>query len=263
MTQQHTGTALDVFNSGPSVFNGGAFPQDARNPVTTPNPSSDDPYLGFFPIVKTVDAVPSAIATNNLATVQVPVAATPLTLTAGTGITSSGGNFYIDGIPAANPTTDISKLVGRNVRITSVGNDSSATASVLGIDIYGVVMHETLTLTNASVVSGKKAFKAITSITPAGTLSGSNVSVGTGDVYGFPMRSDFFSDGLIFWNTALITATTGYLAAVTTDPATATTGDVRGTYAVQSASDATKRLIMYQTYKSFTTVATMFGVTQF
>jgi len=39
-------------------------------------------------------------------------------------------------------------------------------------------------------------------------------------------------------NNAAITATTGYVATVVTT-ATATTGDVRGTYALQTASDGT------------------------
>lgn len=263
MVQQHLGTAIDVFNSGPSVFNGGAMPQDPRNPISTPNPAADDPYLGFYPMVNTLNVVPSAISAVNISVAAVPVAATPLTLVAGTGITLSGGNYYIDGVPAANPTTDITKLVGRNLRFTSVGNDSGATVAIVGIDIYGVAMHETVTLSNATIASGKKAWKAITSITPAGSLSGSNLSVGTGDVYGFPLIANTFPEIFIFWNNALITSSTGFTVPDATNPATGTTGDVRGTYALQSASDATKRLVFYQTYKSLATVASMFGITQF
>jgi hypothetical protein len=51
---------------------------------------------------------------------------------------------------------------------------------------------------------------------------------------------------------------------VTTSPATTTTGDVRGTYAVQSATDKTKRLFFYQNppVTNIGSVAGLFGVTQ-
>lgn len=219
-----------------------------------------------------VDQVPSTISAVNIAASQTPVAATALTLvsTSGAGITVASsatnrvtgavttGLLAIDGVPgvvtystAASGSQvvqsyDPTKAVARNIRITSVGNDSSATFKVTGFDVYGTLMTETITGANATIASGKKAFKFVQSIVPAGTLSGSAVTVGTGDVYGFPMRSDNFAYVSIYWNSALITATTGYLAAVTTSPATSTTGDVRGTYAVQSASDATKRLVIFE-----------------
>ena len=87
---------------------------------------------------------------------------------------------------------------------------------------------------------------------------------------GFPLRIDTFSDAQIFWNSALITASTGFTAAVTTDPATGTTGDVRGKYGVQSASDGTKKLVLRVTPKPSALAATnglsmtgLLGVTQF
>jgi hypothetical protein len=88
--------------------------------------------------------------------------------------------------------------------------------------------------------------------------------VNTTDIYGFPLRSDFFGDVAINYNATGITANTGYVAAVTTSPATTTTGDVRGTYAVQSAADGSKRLLIRQfvTPVNATTVTGLFGVTQ-
>ncbi|MDE2102983.1 MAG: hypothetical protein KGL39_37410 [Patescibacteria group bacterium] len=241
------------------------------------------PMSGIYVVV---DQVPSAISAVNIAAAQVPVANTALTLvsTSGAGITvkssainritgSTASNLLaIDGVAATqtyagtalgnaqiqayDPTTSVS----RNVRITSVGNDSTATFKVTGYDIYGTLMTETITGANASIASGKKAFKYILNIVAAGTLSGSNVSVGTGDVYGFPMRADFFTYQDIYWNNALITASTGFVAAVTTNPATSTTGDVRGTYAVQSASDGTKKLTIFQSL-SPANIGTNTGVT--
>lgn len=260
-----------------------------------------DPRLGYFPggndanpvngfaatgTYAIIDQAPSQLAANNIAAAQVPVAATPMTLVSasGAGITvaSSVTNFAtgqivtgllaIDGAPGlvsfgtnASPSLyDPTKALSRNLRFTSVGNDSSGTVTIVGYDIYGLRMTETVTLSNATVASGKKSFKFVQSITPGGTLSGSNLSVGTGDVYGFPLRIDDFVYSEIYWNGALITANTGFLAAVTTSPATATTGDVRGTYAVQSASDGTKKLQVFTDIKvaNLGSSTGLFGVTQ-
>ena len=91
-----------------------------------------------------------------------------------------------------------------------------------------------------------------------------NYSVGTTDIYGLPLRSDNFGDLAINYNATGITASTGYVAAVTTSPATTTTGDVRGTYALQSAADASKRLVVRQfvTPANMGSVSGLFGVTQ-
>ena len=222
-----------------------------------------------------VDQVPSALTTTGIAAAQVPVSGTPLTLLAATagGITvltapvvvwASGntipvGALAIDSLPGlvqlgnlAQLSTGVTRLnaydptkaVSRAVTITSVGNDSAATVTVSGADLYGYPQTQTLAMGNAAAVTTTKTFKFIYSITPTGTLSGSNVSVGQADVYGFPMLAKSWGAYVsIFWNNAAITANTGFVAPDTTSPATASTGDVRGTYALQSSpSDGTKRL---------------------
>ena len=258
---------------GPLASYAGSSLLDSRNGYD-PGQADSNPiyqwcYSGQF---VTVDQVPSTISAVNIAASQTPVAGTPLTLvsTTGAGITvgvtainrvtgaSVSNLLAIDG--AAGIVTfaaaasgsqimqayDPTKAIARNVRITSVGVDTGATFKVSGYDIYGTPMTETITGASATVASGKKAFKYISSIGPAGTLSGSAVTVGTGDVYGLPIRADSFFYQQIVWNNAGITATTGFVAAVTST-ASSTTGDVRGTYNVQSASDGTKRLICFQT----------------
>lgn len=272
---------------GPSTFWGGTALFDLRMGYL-PGGNYTDKIYGFIHsgTFCVLDQAPSALSAVNIAAAQVPVAATPLTLvsSSGAGITvnqtvmnpATGQNvtglLVIDGLPgyltfgtnASLAMYDPTKAIARNLRFTSVGNDSAATATIVGYDIYGFRMTETVTLSNATVASGKKAFKFIQSITPAGTLSGSNLSVGTGDVFGYPLRTDNFFYGRVAWNNAFITATTGYLAAVTTNPATATTGDVRGTYGVQSASDGTKRLQIFMEIPpaNIGSVTGLFGVTQ-
>jgi len=277
---------------GPSLFYAGAGLLDPR-PFYTYEPGQNfgnvvGGFLGFTRIL-TVNQVPSAISATNIAASQTPTAGTALTLTAGTGVTggvsivNASTNTTVTGLLALDGAAgvvsfgsagtvqiwDPTKALSRNVRITSVGNDSAATFTVKGYDIYGYPMSETITGANAGVASGAKAWKYIASITPAGTLSGSAVTVGTGDVYGFPLYSASFVPGAdvdvsLSWNGAGITSTTGYTAGVTTSPATSTTGDVRGTYAVQSASDGTKRLVLTQSpsLTNISSITGLFGVTQ-
>jgi hypothetical protein len=155
-------------------------------------------------------------------------------------------------------------LVARAVSITGVSAGAGGAFLVSGYDIYGVPMSESITVAaGVNTVNGKKAFKYIASVVPQFT-DAQNYSVNTTDIYGFPLRSDFFGDVAINYNATGITASTGYVAAVTTSPATTTTGDVRGTYALQSAADGSKRLIIRQfvTPANAATVAGLFGVTQ-
>lgn len=171
------------------------------------------------------------------------------------GTTGAGGP---GGLSAYNPQC----MLGRNIRITTAAGDT-AVYTVRGYDIYGYPMSEAITANGATTVSGKKAFKYIASVTPVGTV-GATASVGTGDVYGFPLISDSFQDVQIVWNSSVITASTGYLACDKTNPATATTGDIRGTYAVQTASDGSKRLVIQQLPPptEITSAAGLFGLTQ-
>jgi len=220
--------------------------------------------IGWYDTAVVLNAVPSTISAVNIAASQSPGAgAITLVSTTGAGITVLAtaftalpslniipvGALALDGNPGyqifgARDRTgfyDHTKFLARNVRLTSGGNDSGITFTVNGYDVYGYPQTEAITGANAGVASGKKAFKWITSVTHTGSVAGT-LTIGTGDVYGFPLRVDSFGYTYIVWNGTNVTASTGFLAADTTNPATSTTGDVRGTYAVQSASDGTKKL---------------------
>lgn len=260
------GGAIQDYNThaAPSTFYAGTALLDSRTSYAVGQPNAYPINCFYSGEAVVVDATPSAIAANNIAASQVPVAATPLTLvsTSGAGITvgvaitnaltgaAVTGLKAIDtalGVVTFSGTTggvspyDPSKSIARNVRIITGADETGATFTVVGYDLYGYPMTETITGVNNATASGKKAFKYIASVTPAGTLSGTAVTVGTGDVFGIGLRADRFGQITVFWNSTLITANTGFVAAVTTT-ASATTGDTRGTYAVQSASDGTKTL---------------------
>lgn len=271
---------------GPSLFYGTAGLLDSRFAYQQNTYAKRAVgYAGGY--LETLDAVPAALAANNIAASQTPTAGTPLTLvtTTGAGVTvlsaatvglASGlaiasGTLALDGAPAVHTGGSnqaiqwyqASTMLSRAVRIVSAGNDSSATFTVAGYDEYGYAMSEAIAGANGTA-TGKKALKFITSVTPSGTLSGSAVTVGTTDVIGFPLFSDRFGKILIFFNDALITATTGYVAGVTST-ATTTTGDTRGTYLLQSASDGVKTLLFMQMVTPgmvATQPSSMWGVTQ-
>ncbi len=243
-----------------------------------------------------IDQVPSTIVATNISASHQAVDGTPLTLvsTTGAGVTvlaaplvvwPSGntipkGALALDGPPAltgfgvALPSTgstrmsayDPTTMLSRNVRIvTAGGSDASAVYNIVGYDVYGYPLHETMTGPNSTTGSGKKAFKFITSITPVGTIASTSTTVGTGDVIGLPILATRFQQIVsIFWNAAYVTAATGFVAADATAPS-ATTGDVRGTYALQAASNNTLRLTMFMlpAVANCNSNAGLFGLPQF
>jgi hypothetical protein len=262
-------------------------------------------WYGFGDCV-VLDYVPSALSTTSMAAAQVPTAGTALTLVTATGagitvlasaltVWSSGnvvpaGALAIDGPPTLiaaidslpNLATGNATLMfyspattaARNVQIASAGNDSAATFTVAGYDVYGFPMHEAITGANVGTAQGKKAFKFVVSITPSGTLSGSNVSAGQGDKYGFNLKATNVGYTSIWWNGVQAANTTtpfgtasAYTFADTTNPATSTTGDVRGTIYVGTAtpSNGTDRLtiIIAPSMISLSGTYGLYGVTQF
>ena len=259
-------------DAGPSLADKCWGLMDIRPPFRyQPGQGDTRPFYGFVgeraPII---DQVPSALANNNIAASQTPVAGVPLTLvsTTGAGITvgasvvnantgvNVSGLLAIDGAhagvgfgPAAtvniwDPTTAISRCV----RVHSNGNDTSAQFLISGYDIYGYPMTQLLTGASGADATTLKAFKYIASVVPQGTLSGSPVLVGTTDTWGLPLLSTVFDYLTVWWNGSLITVNTGFVAPVTTSPATNLTGDTRGTYANQgAASNGTIALRMFWT----------------
>jgi hypothetical protein len=131
---------------------------------------------------------------------------------------------------------DQRQTIARAVSITGSASSTGGNVAVVGFDIYGQPMAETIAApAGATTVNGKKAFKYILSVTPAFS-DAHNYSVGTTDIYGINVRNDRWEYDNIFWNGAFAVVSTGWLAADVTSPATRTTGDVRGTYAVQTTA---------------------------
>lgn len=290
-----TGMPPSDYNAdlAPSLMWGGSGLLDPRAPNQASGASSSPMFYGFLgnSRIPLIDQVPFTITANNIAASQVPVAGTAMTLrsSSANGVTIlaaatvippsftslAAGTLALDTAPgtvyygtSGNVRLyDPTKAIARNVRFISTADESAATAVIRGNDVYGYAMTETVTLANNGTASGAKAFKFIRSITPAGTLSGTAITVGTGDVIGLPLRVDKWGYIQIYYaatNATLIAAATGFTAAVTST-ATATTGDVRGTYALQTASNNSIRLVVFAQPEiaNLGTTAGLFGVAQF
>lgn len=232
-----------------------------------------------------LNVAPAASAADNIVTAAVPVAGAAMTLaSASTGITVlasaltvypyrnivSAAALVLDANPALVTfgqsgkiaEYDITTMLERVVRITSVGNDSAGYFTVTGYTVYGELQTEKITGANAGVAVGAKTWKFIKSIVPGGTLSGSNASVGTGDVFGLPIRVDEFPFVRWYWNN-VAGVTANFTAADATSPATSLTGAVRGKITAASAADGVKKLTAFVTPNpaNLLAISGMYGVT--
>jgi hypothetical protein len=168
---------------------------------------------------------------------------------------AAAGNALLNGALASGGTVTLD--VPRNVIVDAAGA-ATAVLTVTGTDVYGIPMSEAITLNGATAVAGKKAFKTITRI--AASIAATDFFVGTGDVFGLPIRADSRNYVQTAWGGAFVT--TGTFAAADATAATTTTGDVRGTFAPADAADASKRLTLYVFVADDDTQTGLYGVTQ-
>jgi len=179
------------------------------------------------------EITPLAKGTAVLAALQTLGGAGNMVLTAGTGVTSRVG-------PTGVTWYDLD--VPRAITLTSAGNISGVNFTITGIDDWGYNISHVMAGPNANTVTSTKCFKTIISIAANGAV-GTNTSVGIDDIFEFPICVlDRGFVPVVFWNGASDTGGT-FTAAVTTDPATTTTGSPRGKWAVSSAADGVKKLI--------------------
>jgi len=198
------------------------------------DPSPMDVGVGPLGRVYVWDVVPQTLVANNIAASQTPAAAGSLTLTAGTSVNS---------VVLSNGTTVLQLDCPRAVSVTQVTGGTARAFTVSGYDYYGQAMTEQITSVANATTPGKKAFYQISGITVAGATT-TAVTVGTTDVLGSPVR--ILDLGYIVhagYNNTLADNAGTAVAAVTAT-ASATTGDVRGTFTPASATDGIKRLVM-------------------
>lgn len=161
---------------------------------------------------------------------------------------------------------------------------------VTGYDSYGMLLTQLITLAAGVATSySLKTFKYIVSVVPQFTdvTVGHTYTVGTADMFGFAARSDRWEYTNVSWAGGFMSIFTGWLAGVTTNPATNLTGDVRGTVQVSAQGGGSgigtnnsngtivslamsgRRLVMFQSQPMFnmingvaTDTRAIYGVTQ-
>ena len=179
----------------------------------------------------------------------------------------------------ATAVFDPAHMVARNLSVVSSNaGDTSFVIQVVGFDVWGQPMTENITTNGTTIVLGKKAWKYIASAniskagggTTAGTITIGTAATTTG-LFGFPLYVDQFEYLSIFVNGAYVTANTGFTAGLTftTNPATFTTVDNRGTYAMQTAPSGAVHLALYMNVPQYQTILSnnlsynqLFGLTQ-
>lgn len=226
----------DNFLLGPVVPGGNSVSGlQAGNDTAGPSPQMKG--IGPMGRVFTYNIVPATLGTALLAALQTTAGAGSLTLAAGAGITA-----VVDSLGVTRYQLD----VPRCLTLTSAANISAVTFTISGYDIYGQAMSQAIAGPNANTVTTTKAFYQITGIAVDAAV-GTNTSVGTSDTFGIPIRVD--DAGYLIktaWNNTLAQDAGTFVAAVSTDPATTTTGDVRGTFKPSAnASNGSRRLCLH------------------
>jgi hypothetical protein len=191
--------------------------------------------LGIGPLgrVYVWDCIPLALQTANIAASQTASGSGAVTLTAGTSAKSITNTYGQTVIQLNTP---------RALQINT--STTARTITISGYDYFGQPMTEAITVATAGTAkSGKKAFYQIASATINGSATA--VTIGTTDILGLPVRAiDAGYVVKVGWNNTLAQDAGTFVIADMTNPATSTTGDVRGTYTPSSASDGVKRLVM-------------------
>ena len=276
---------------GYSVFELGMAPIDPRFGLKRDVAPGSTWAVGIAPVseMMLVDAVPSAVATANIAAAQATTSGTAMTLVSvsGAGITVTtaaqtilatgavvpAGVLAIDGAPAVlfqGPNNSVAMpdprtMLARAISITGSTSAPGGVFNVSGYDLYGLPQTEAITVAAGAVTqNGTKAFKFISSVTPQVT-SAEDYSVGTTDIYEFPIAVYEWGYSRAIWAGALETSSTGFTAADTTSPATSTSGSVRGTFTLPSASNGTTRLHLFASIAAYNAAnangtASVFGV---
>lgn len=172
-----------------------------------------------------------------------PAAASPSFITSGAaGATANGA--VVNTIVYLTTPKLMDATYGRTVTVTPSGDPGASTlvVGVVGYDYLGQPMQENITCPNgaSALVAGLKAFYLVIGSRVV-TLATNTVtySIGSGLRLGLPYKCRITS-----WreNTTDLTfaqINTGHNAAILTDPATATTGDTRGTFTRLTAPDGT------------------------
>lgn len=168
---------------------------------------------------------------------------------------TAAGVFSGAGIAGALASGGVATFdVPRNVVAAWTG---AAVLTVTGTDEYGEVLVESSA--SGTSFTGNKAFKTVTGVSVSSNVTA--LTVGTGVKIGLPHRVD--RGGLIIAKLINATDAATFVPAVTTDPATATTGDVRGTVTFAGAPNDTNTYSVFYKIADARSKVGAYGVAQY
>tara|TARA_R110000868_G_scaffold26805_4_gene102839 strand:- start:1057 stop:1827 length:771 start_codon:yes stop_codon:yes gene_type:complete len=201
----------------------------------------------------------TASATNlNAGTTTYSGPAVSIPLSAGTGVTSTTlfGNTVYD---------IVGQYGERGVQVTPAPGNTAASVTIVGYDMNEVPVTATFssTASGGSAADSNKTFRYILSAAVNGNTT-SSIQLGVSDVVGFPIRINSQSDFIATMSGTVVTINgTGFTAADATVPATALTNNVRGSYKLQTATNAANVLTMWLYPVDINTTSGAYGVNQF
>jgi hypothetical protein len=186
-------------------------------------------FAGVGPLgrVYIFDILPATKSATAVCAAQAAAAAGALTIN---GASATGGVVTFDYARCVNVDS-------------SSGANTTQTVTVTGTDYWGQAQTEDIAMDGTTLVPGKKAFKTVTSVTVDGAVTG-NITIGNEDTFGLPYRVN--DAGYLLrtgWANA-VADDAGTFTAADATTATATTGDVRGTYTPSSAANGSRRLVI-------------------
>jgi hypothetical protein len=192
-----------------------------------------------------VNAVTSAITVGG----QPPILGVANSILTSSAITA-GTPAVLNGtiVAAGVATLDVARNIVAAWTTTSV-------MTVTGTDIYGQVQTESSA--SGTTFTGKKTFATITAVNVS--ISVTAATVGSGNVLGLPFRAASGDIMAMYFNDATDAST--FVKADVTQPATSTTGDVRGTVAPAGTLNGSSFFnLLIKPYDSSSQVG-LFGVT--
>jgi hypothetical protein len=232
-------TAVTVTYNGATTLPSGSRFTIELDRSTSSNPLATTPYQAdtYVKPGQHTSMFPLTPVLMNLGT---PTTASATAVCAAQAV-AAAGFANINGAKAAGGVASLGAPTGRNVNVvSSAAGDTTQTVTIRGLDMYGNRMQQTLTLNGTTTVQGTKAFASVTSVQVSAALAG-NLSVGDGAVLGLPAylsNATFIARETL--DGAVASAGTTVAGLGIAAKASATNGDVRGTYAPASAPDGSR-----------------------
>lgn len=172
-------------------------------------------------------------------------------------------NYIVESVAISDGSTTALTLahstldVPRNIQAVAAATSSSdAILNIVGTDLYGNTITESLTLNNDTAVQTAQAFKTVTSITPAGGAGkgATDLIIGTGNKLGLPVKLNKRSDLMQAWHGSTLDG--GGLTVVV--GSTSANADDRGTIEFTNALDGSE-IVVYMSVDTSSKL-TMVGV---